>query len=306
MKQQITKNIRRWLALLLCICMVSPAMTTVVSAAEPQVLEGGKAAPDENPVTVTGTLTGEKLPGAEPVPQIKQGEIGDVLDGDYAYISDAAISPDQSTESKLAIRTGTAPWDDTTGNGNDENDLNNTVRSFDEVTYTVEFQTKVRDGAPYKAYRSGTLHFEFILPATAAEAQFDTGSMGWLESKQGKYEITESIYNGETSQILKGTCVLEPGDDNPSAIGESWQTLNLAIRTLAVKQGDVVQPEFTFWLEYNDVPQTGLVTGSGHNCGVHSEQEFKTVSSPETTVTSAPRFNVQINPGFTSTQYLGN
>ena len=49
MKQQITKNIRRWLALLLCICMVSPAMTTVVSAAEPQVLEGGKAAPDENP-----------------------------------------------------------------------------------------------------------------------------------------------------------------------------------------------------------------------------------------------------------------
>lgn len=193
MKQQITKNIRRWLALLLCICMVSPAMTTVVSAAEPQVLEGGKAAPDENPVTVTGTLTGEKLPGAEPVPQIKQGEIGDVLDGDYAYISDAAISPDQSTESKLAIRTGTAPWDDTTGNGNDENDLNNTVRSFDEVTYTVEFQTKVRDGAPYKAYRSGTLHFEFILPATAAEAQFDTGSMGWLESKQGKvYMVTHS------------------------------------------------------------------------------------------------------------------
>lgn len=75
---------------------------------------------------------------------------------------------------------------------------------------------------------------------------------------------------------------------------------------MAVKQGDVVQPEFTFWLEYNDVPQTGLVTGSGHSCGVHSEQEFKTVTSPEITVTSAPRFNVQIRPGFTSTQYLGN
>ena len=240
----------------------------------------------------------------EPVPAVRAGDIGDVLNGDYAYISDAGIRKDQTTDSGYAVRTGTAPWDENTGNGNDSSDLNNTVRSFDSITYTVYFESKVRDGAPYKAYRTGTLHFEFILPASAEQAQFDIGSMGWLDSKHGEYTITDSTYNGKACQVLRGTCLLEPGDGNPSVIGESYQTLNLAIRTLAVKEGDTIRPEFTFWLDHNEVPSTGLVTGSGHRCTAHGETEYKTISSPEITVTSAPRYNVQIRTGFTSTQYL--
>lgn len=73
-------------------------------------------------------------------PVYASGEIGDRLDGDFAYISDAYLTADEETESKLAIRTGTAPWDEDDSAGNDSDPLNNTVRSFDVVTYTAAFK----------------------------------------------------------------------------------------------------------------------------------------------------------------------
>ena len=226
------------------------------------------------------------------------GDIGGKLDGDYAYISEAGLLEDKTTESGLAIRTGSAPWDEDDTAGNDSTDLNNTVRSFDIISYTAYFKSKVRDNAPYAAYETGTLHFEFILPGTAEQAQFETESMGWLSAKKEvQYEITESTYNGQPCQVLRGSYLWEPSDENPSAIGESYQELTLVVRALALKNGDTLKPEFTFWLDHNDVPEDGLVTGSGHSCSVHNEEEYKTIDAPDVSVTSAPRFNVRIVNG---------
>ena len=71
-------------------------------------------------------------------------------------------------------------------------------------------------------------------------------------------------------------------------------------------QDDTVEPQFTFWLEGNDVPkpEEGLVTGSSHSCAEHGEQEYKTITAPDVNVTSAPRFNVRIvngHPGVNQT-----
>ncbi len=233
------------------------------------------------------------------------GDIGEKLNGDYAYISEAGLLEDKTTESKLAIRTGSAPWDEDDAAGNDSTDLNNTVRSFDIISYTAYFKSKVRDNAPYAAYETGTLHFEFILPGTAEQAQFETGSMGWLSAKKEvKYEITESTYNGQPCQVLRGSYLWEPSDENPSAIGESYQELTLVVRALALKNGDTLKPEFTFWLDYNDVPEEGLVTGSNHSCSEHGEIEYKTITAPDVSVTSAPRFNVQLKCGNDSLSYV--
>lgn len=234
------------------------------------------------------------------------GDIGEKLNGDYAYISEAGLLEDKTTDSELAIRTGSAPWDEDNTAGNDSTDLNNTVRSFDIISYTAYFKSKVRGNAPYAAYETGTLHFEFILPGTAEQAQFETGSMGWLSAKKEvKYEITESTYNGQPCQVLRGSYLWEPSDENPSAIGESYQELTLVVRALALKNGDTLKPEFTFWLDHNDVPEEGLVTGSGHSCSEHGETEYKTISGPEITVTAAPRYNVQVKSGRSTERQLG-
>lgn len=238
-------------------------------------------------------------------PVYASGEIGDRLNGDFAYISDAYLTADEETESKLTIRTGTAPWDEDDSAGNDSSAMNNTVRSFDVVTYTAAFKTQVRSGSPYTAYKTGTVYYEFVVEGTGDVVRFETESMGWMTAKaEGKFDVTEETHDGKTYQVLRGSFLAEPGDGNPAAIGNSYQELNIALRVLAMTQDDTVEPQFTFWLEGNDVPEDRLVTGSDHSCAKHNEEEYKTITAPGVSVTSAPRFNVRIvngHPGVNQT-----
>ena len=235
----------------------------------------------------------------------RKGDIGDTLDGDYAYISEAGILLDDTTESGYAVRTGTAPWDENDEPGNDTGELNNIVRSFDNVTYTTYFRNKVRDDAPYSAYKTGRLHFEFVLPGSSQEVKFEEKSMSWLQAKEDvEYTIEEKEYQRKVCQVLRGSYLWVPSESNPSAIGESYQELNIVIRVLAMENGEVISPDFTFWLEGNQVPADGIVTGSNENCGEHQECEYKTISTPEIKVTTAPRYNVQLKTCEDRVQYI--
>ena len=235
------------------------------------------------------------------IPRVVSAEIGERLDGDYAYISDAGLVSDENTASKYAISTGTAPWDDAEEAGkagNDTSDTDNIVRSFDLVSYTTHFRTSVRDGAPCKAYRTGTLYFRFVLPGDPSQAQYETDSMGWLNAKKDvSYEITSEEINEQTCQVLTGSFLLEPSGDTPSAIGESYQELNIAIRVLAMHEGDTLQPSFTYWLEGN--------TADG-SCPDHNEEEPETITPPPITVTAAPRYNIQLKTCDTRAAYVGS
>ena len=233
--------------------------------------------------------------------------IGGKLDGDYAYISDAGLVSDPSTDSRYAISTGTSPWDESsTTPGNDATENNNIVRSFDIVNYTTWFRSKVRADAPYSAYETGTLCFEFILPGDSSKIQFEEGSMGWLTAKkEATYEITKGTYDGNPCQILRGSYLWEPSEGNPSAIGESYQELNIALRVLAMHNNEIVQPLFTYWLDFNDVPN-GTVTGSDQLCTEHLETEYKTITPPEITVTAAPHYNIQLKAGDTRASYISS
>ena len=232
------------------------------------------------------------------------------LDGDYAYISAAGMVADRESSTGTSIRTGTAPWDDITEadlSGNDATELDAKVRSFDQVTYTTYFETKVRSDAPYTYYRTGTLRFEFILPGNSSEIQFDTDAMGWLSAKKEiHYTIAEDEFNGKSCQILRGSYLLEPNDQHENAIGESYQELSIIIRVLAMKNEDIVQPLFTYWLDHCQVPENGIVTGSETICSEHNDQEYKTITPPEVTVTAAPRYNIQIKTCDDRAQYVDN
>ena len=242
------------------------------------------------------------------ITKAKSGDVGERLDGDWAYISEAGLVEDHDTKSGYAIRTGTAPWDEKQEEGtpgNDVSDKDNVVRSFDIVSYTTYFRSKVRENASYSAYKTGTLHFEFVLPGTKEQVQFETGSMGWLSAKkEADYYIYESEYNGKSCQVLKGSFLWEPNEENPAAIGESYQELTLVLRVLNMKNGDEVAPLFTFWLDGNIVPEDELVTGSDMACLEHGEQEYKTIEAPEVEVTSIPRYNVQLKTCDSRAQYV--
>ena len=121
--------------------------------------------------------------------------------------------------------------------------------------------------------------------------------------------------------------------DSPTAIGASYNELQVVLRVLQMHNNDLVQPQFTYWLEGNDVgaqyktiagaaytyeedgqiktqavkiPTGSLVTGRQTSCVEHGNVEAVSFAADPVTVSAAPRYNVQIkNGGTTDCQYLG-
>ena len=216
-----------------------------------------------------------------------QENIGERLDGDYAYISESGLVDDDKTSSRKAIRTGTTPWDNEEGSGNDTTDLDDNIRSFDVINYTTYFRTKVRDNAPYNFYKTGTVHFQFIVPGTKSQIQYGIDTMSCLSAKKDvEYTLSEKEIDGKTYQVLAGSFLLEPNSENPSAIGESYQELTVMLRVLAMNNGEKVQPEFTYWLEDNQ------------------EKDYQTIKAPDVNVTAEPRYNVQLKTCDSRAQYV--
>ena len=61
-------------------------------------------------------------------------------------------------------KTGTGPWDDNDDVGNDTSEDNDIVRSFDQVTYTVEYTMGLKDGATVENYKGGAIEVKAELP----------------------------------------------------------------------------------------------------------------------------------------------
>ncbi|MEE1315484.1 MAG: LPXTG cell wall anchor domain-containing protein [Faecalimonas sp.] len=239
------------------------------------------------------------------------------LSGDNAYIDEAKMQFSESSTLQEMITTGTASFDADDTAGNDSSSENGIIRTFDVATYTLSYKTKLRsDGASgVNGYRTGTVYFELVLPLPAEQGQFETGSMGWLSSyREAKYEIVEATVAGEVCQVLRGSFLAEPSEGNVAAIGNSVNEMSVAIRVLNMKQGEKVQPQFTIWLEGNNVDAavkdgipTKIVTGIEYLCPNHSANEAPTVTPKEITVSAAPRYNLALRQAdATQTSYLGD
>lgn len=219
----------------------------------------------------------------------------DRLTNDEAYISEAKCT---------ASVSGQKPFDSDNAPGNDHDGENDIIRSFDMASYTVSITNAGYNNAHYK---SGMLYYEFVLPKTKEEAQFEISSMGWVtERPEAAHEVVETTdASGKPVQVLRGHFLWTPSIDNPSAIGAGQQDLNIFIRALAMHNGETLKPEFTFWLEGNQVPTDGrLVTGSGYVCPQHNAEEYKTaVDVPTFTVSAAPHFDVKLRPGWEQYYY---
>ncbi len=223
--------------------------------------------------------------------------LGEALDGDYAYLSNVKIS---------GRYTGTAPFDSEEGDGNDTTQNDDILRTFDTAQYNVSFETHVRDDAEHAMYKTGKLYFEFVVPGTSDEVQIEDSSMAWLRAKTDcHYTISEDTLNGETVQVLRGYYTLEPQNGNEQGVGETEQDLSFIFRALALKNGDTIEPQFTLWMEYNDIGvdysawgtdnyTNGVVSGNTSNCAEHGDGEAVTVVADPVKISAIARYNLRL------------
>ena len=154
------------------------------------------------------------------------------------------------TSSEITDRkTGVGPFDSDNEPGNDSSADNNIVRSFDQVTWTIENTIGLKTGGSANG-KSGVIEVRAELPDTCQNVVWDINSMSWAENANisddgrvftGQYRLEESSVS--IKQILVFTASVLNAS-NESEISPTF-TLNLAgneeDEKVTVKDSDIVK-----------------------------------------------------------------
>ena len=177
----------------------------------------------------------------------------DELVDDGAEITSAQI---------IQAKTGTGPWDDDDEPGNDSSEDNDIVRSFDQVTWTIENTMGIKNQSA-ESYTGGKIYFEATLPSdklSSDTAKWDLDSMQWVED--AKLSSDKMTLSGYYSMLTDSTTV--PGK----------QTLVFVCKILGVANGIDFQPKIKLWLNGN------------------SDEDKKEVVPDTVKISAAPKYNV--------------
>ena len=170
-----------------------------------------------------------------------------------------------SSSQVIQTKTGTGPFDENDEPGNDSSEDNNIVRSFDQVTWTIE-NTMVLNGSEADSYSGGKIYFEATLPSeiSSEEIKWDIDSMGWIED--AKLSSDDKILTGYYQMDIENTTI--PGK----------QTLVFIVDVLGAGNGTVIKPDIKVWLNGND-----------------DEEKIKVSGIESVYVSSAPSYNIKLN-----------
>ena len=181
---------------------------------------------------------------------------GGTINGDKGYISSAQI---------IQTKTGTGPWDANDEPGNDSSEDNNIVRSFDQVTWTVDLTMALKSGIAESNLTGGIINVEASIPSNCANVvTWDLESMGWLEGS-GKVSSNGLVLTGQ--YVMSTTDNTIPGK----------QTLVLVLKVEGAQNETKIKPEFKFWLEGNEDNDKYIINDIA-----------------EVTVSATPRYNVEL------------
>ena len=179
---------------------------------------------------------------------------GGTINGDKGYISSAQI---------IQTKTGTGPWDANDEPGNDSSEDNNIVRSFDQVTWTVDLTMALKSGIAESNLTGGIINVEASIPSNCANVvTWDLESMGWLEGS-GKVSSDGRVLTGQ--YVMSTTDNTIPGK----------QTLVLVLKVEGAQNETKIKPEFKFWLEGNE-----------------DREKYAINNIQEISVSATPRYNV--------------
>ena len=218
--------------------------------AEPDVktTTGGDEAatkPDAGSGDEAGTGADEQSGTGAPAQSAPQADAGqaapDVTVHDMLDTDSAAVS-----RLRLIDRiTGTAPFDRDNGRGDDKDETNDIVRSYDTVTYDYEYTLTPDSTMDY--YRRTRVGFRFELPYPKDKVTFDAEKMGWVDHTPG-YEpkLTTETIDGIVTQVYTCYRLLEPTSQSPT-VNPGTGSIGLSVAVKGAPHGYRFHPTVKAW-----------------------------------------------------------
>lgn len=245
--------------------------------AEPDVktTTGGEAAtkPDTGSGDEAGTGADKQSDTGAPAQSAPQADAGqaapDVTIHDMLDTDSAAVS-----RLRIADRiTGTAPFDKDNERGDDKDEANDIVRSYDTVTYDYEYTLTPDSTMDY--YRRTRVGFRFELPYPQDKVTFDAEKMGWVDHTPG-YEpkLTTETINGTVTQVYTCYRLLEPTSQSPT-VNPGTGSIGLSVAVKGAPHGYRFHPTVKAWPAWDASNPT--------NTGTHKRAE----DTPEDVTVSA-------------------
>lgn len=217
--------------------------------AEPDVktTTGGEAAtkPDAGSGDEAGTGADEQSGTGAPAQSAPLSDAGqaapDVTVHDMLDTDSAAMS-----RLRLIDRiTGTAPFDRDNERGDDKDENNDIVRSYDTVTYDYEYTLTPDSTMDY--YRRTRVGFRFELPYPKDRVTFDAEKMGWVDHTPG-YEpkLTTETIDGIVTQVYTCYRLLEPTSQSPT-VNPGTGSIGLSVAVKGAPHGYRFHPTVKAW-----------------------------------------------------------
>ena len=254
--------------------------------AEPDVktTTGGDEAatkPDTGSGDEAGTGADEQSDTGAPAQSAPQADAGqaapDVTIHDMLDTDSAAVS-----RLRLADRiTGTAPFDKDDERGDDKDETNDIVRSYDTVTYDYEYTLTPDSTMDY--YRRTRVGFRFELPYPADKVTFATDQMNWVDRTPG-YEpkLTTETIDGTVMQVYTCYRLLEPTSQSPT-VNPGTGSIGLSVAVKGAPHGYRFHPTVKAWTAWDASNPT--------NTGTHPQA----VDTPkDVTVSAKLNLNVRM------------
>lgn len=253
--------------------------------AEPDVktTTGGEAAtkPDAGSGDEAGTGADEQSGTGAPAQSAPQADAGqaapDVTVHDMLDTDSAAVS-----RLRLIDRiTGTAPFDKDNERGDDKDETNDIIRSYDTVTYDYEYTLTPDSTMDY--YRRTRVGFRFELPYPSDKVTFDAEKMGWVDHTPG-YEpkLTTETIDGIVTQVYTCYRLLEPTSQSPT-VNPGTGSIGLSVAVKGAPHGYRFHPTVKAWTAWDKTNPT--------NTGTHPQA----VDTPkDVTVSAKLNLNVRM------------
>lgn len=244
---------------------------------------GGETAtkPDTGSGDEAGTGADEQSDAGAPAQSAPQADAGqaapDVTIHDMLDTDSAAVSRLRLTDRI----TGTAPFDKDNERGDDKDETNDIVRSYDTVTYDYEYTLTPDSTMDY--YRRTRVGFRFELPYPQDKVTFDAEKMGWVDHTPG-YEpkLTTETINGTVTQVYTCYRLLEPTSQSPT-VNPGTGSIGLSVAVKGAPHGYRFHPTVKAWPAWDASNPT--------NTGTHKRAED---TPKDVTVSAKLNLNVRM------------
>lgn len=215
---------------------------------------------------------------AQSAPQADAGQaapdvtVHDMLDTDSAAVSRLSLTD---------RITGTAPFDKDNERGDDKDENNDIVRSYDTVTYDYEYTLTPDSTMDY--YRRTRVGFRFELPYPKDKVTFDAEKMGWVDHTPG-YEpkLTTETIDGIVTQVYTCYRLLEPTSQSPT-VNPGTGSIGLSVAVKGAPHGYRFHPTVKAWPAWDASNPT--------NTGTHKRAED---TPKDVTVSAKLNLNVRM------------